>query len=155
MDETLVLLAKEVRGRTLRLIDGLTDADASFAAPGLKNTILWHAGHALVVVEHLSLAPLHGGTLEYPAGYHEVFSWKSDPTTVKRWPEIAEVRGLLVAQLERLTSALARTSQEQLSTIIDPQRGRTLRFSVLHGLHDEAGHQGEIWVLKKLLARAT
>ena len=154
MDETLILLAKEVRGKTLRLIEGVSDADARFAAPGLKNSILWHAGHSLLVVEHLGLAPLSGGKTEYPASYAEKFMWKSDPGAVTEWPPIAEVRALLTSQLERLTSAIARTSEEQLATVIDPQRGRTLRYSILHGLHDEAGHQGESWLLKKLLARS-
>ena len=34
--------------------------------------------------------------------------------------------------------------------ITDPAKNRTLRFSILHGLHDEAGHQGEIYLLKKM-----
>ena len=54
-DETLMLLAREVRNKTLKLLDGLTDAQARFAAAGLNNSILWNAGHALVVVEHLGV----------------------------------------------------------------------------------------------------
>jgi hypothetical protein len=37
--------------------------------------------------------------------------------------------------------------------VVDPARNRTLRFSILHGLHDEADHQGEIHLLKKLYGR--
>ena len=54
-DETLSLLAREVRGKTLRLIDGIDDQQARFAAPGLNNSILWHAGHSLLVVTPLGL----------------------------------------------------------------------------------------------------
>ena len=41
-------------------------------------------------------------------------------------------------------------SPQQLSLVIDPARNRTVRYNILHGLHDEAGHQGEMWLLRKL-----
>ena len=34
--------------------------------------------------------------------------------------------------------------------MIDPARNRTVRYNILHGLHDEANHQGEMWLLHKL-----
>ena len=71
-DQTLTLLADEVRGKTLRSAgrrsaqkreaDGISDADSLFHAPQLHNPILWHAGHALIVVEHLGVAPAPGGS---------------------------------------------------------------------------------------------
>ena len=76
-DESLILLAREVRGKTLRLLDGVSDEDARYTPAGLNNTILWHAGHALVVVEHLSVVPATGRAPEYPQGWFESFSWKS------------------------------------------------------------------------------
>ena len=54
-----------------------------------------------------------------------------------------------------LTAAIAGLSEADLQRIVDPQRNRTLRYSILHGLHDEAGHQGEIWLLRKLHGRQT
>src|SRR5687768_13808617 len=57
-DQSLLLLLKDVRKTTIDLLYGVTDDQARFAAPGLVNTILWHAGHALVVVEHLGVASL-------------------------------------------------------------------------------------------------
>ena len=68
MDETLILLAQEVRRRTLRQLDGVTDEVARFAAPGLNNSILWHAGHALFVVEHLAIVPATGRPAALPQG---------------------------------------------------------------------------------------
>ncbi len=53
MDNSLLLLASEVRSKTLWLLEGLTDETARFTAPGLVNSILWHAGHVFVVVESL------------------------------------------------------------------------------------------------------
>src|SRR5436190_19630822 len=71
MDDTLILLANEVRKKTLWLLDGVTDEMARFVAPGLANSILWHAGHALVVVEHLGVVPASGGPPVLPAGWFE------------------------------------------------------------------------------------
>jgi hypothetical protein len=149
-DESLLLLTSEVRGKTLRLLDGVSDDAARFAPPGLNNSILWHAGHALVVVEHLSVMPATGRPAAYPAGWFETFSWNSNPAKVTEWPPLPDVVAALRDQLARLTAALQALSPEQLAAAIDKSRNRTLRYSILHGLHDEAGHQGEIWLLRKL-----
>src|SRR5215217_6967938 len=83
-DPTLILLAKEIRGKTLKLLDGVTDEQhAHFAAPRLHNTILWHAGHGVMLMEHLGIMPLTGSQQPgYHAGWFEMFGWKSDPRTV-------------------------------------------------------------------------
>src|SRR3954452_5845657 len=151
-DETLTLLATEVRGKTLRLLDGVTDDMSRFAAPGLSNSILWHpghapvlaapglsnsilwpAGHALVVVEHLSVMPATGQPAGYPADWFNTFSWKSMPSAVASWPPLGEVVDALREQLERLTAAIAKVSPEQLDRVVDPAKNRTLRYSILHG----------------------
>ena len=152
-DEALVMLATDVRNKTLRILDGVGDAAARFAPAGLNNTILWHAGHALVVVEHLGVAALTGSKPEdgYPAGWFDTFSWKSNPATVTSWPSLGDVVARLRDQQERLMAALRNTTPELLARPVgDPSRGRNVRWSVLHGLHDEAGHQGEMWLLKKM-----
>jgi hypothetical protein len=156
-DETLLMLASGVRGKTLRLLDPVLAAGdevaARFAPAGLNNSVLWHAGHALVVVEHLSVMPATGRPAAYPPGWFDTFSWKSNPATVTNWPTLGEVVAALKEQLPRLTAAIAAASPQQLDQIVDPQKNRTLRYSILHGLHDEAGHQGEIWLLRKTHAR--
>ncbi|MEA2734409.1 MAG: hypothetical protein QOE14_860, partial [Humisphaera sp.] len=99
-DATLILAAKEIRGKTLKLLDGLTDEQARFAAPGLTNSILWHAGHGVMLMEHLGIMPLTGSQQTgYPAGWFEKFSWKSTPATVTNWPTLEEVRSQLMQQL--------------------------------------------------------
>jgi hypothetical protein len=155
-DETLMLLAREVRGKTLRLLDGIPDDLARFTG-GLSNSPLWHAGHSLVTVEHLSVAPATGQPPQYPKGWFELFSWQSRPATIPRdaWPALSDVAGRLREQLERLTAAIETLKPEQLTRIVDPGKNRTLRFSILHGLHDEAGHQGEIHLLRKLHGKQT
>jgi hypothetical protein len=150
-DEALLFLAKDVRGKTLRILDDVTEQQARFAPPGLHNTILWHAGHALVVNEHLGLSPATGKPPVYPEGWFDKFSWKSEPAKVKDWPTLADVKAKLIEQGERLTAAINSLSDAQLTKVSgDPAKGRNLRWSILHGLHDEAGHQGEMWLLKKL-----
>jgi len=151
-DPTLTLLLNEVRGKTLRLLEPVSEEQARMPAPGMNNSILWHAGHSLVVVEHLGIAPLNDGKMNYPAGYFETFSWKSNPATVTTWPTLAEMKAQLVDQRERLLALLEKTDAATFDRVIDA-KGRTLRYSVLHGLHDEAGHQGEIWLIRKLLAK--
>ncbi|HEX8916370.1 MAG TPA: DinB family protein [Humisphaera sp.] len=154
-DQTLLMLANEVRGKTLRLLGDVDETRARYTGPGgLKNSILWHAGHALVVVEKLSVFPLVERDPAFPPGYIEAFAPRGDPSTVTSWPSLAEVTALLQDQLGRLTDAIRITKMERMDQVIDAERNRTLRYSVLHGLHDEAGHQGEIYLLKKLAARA-
>jgi len=152
-DETLLLLAKEIRSKTLRLLEDVDDRKAQFAAPGLNNTILWNAGHALIVNEHLGVSPATGKPPAYPPDWFDKFSWKSNPATVTSWPTVEQVRSALRDQLQRLTAAVEALSAQQLNQIVDQAKGRTLRYSILHGLHDEAGHQGELYLLKKMYAK--
>jgi len=154
-DETLLLLIKDVRGKTLRIIDDVTEQQARFAPPGLHNSILWHAGHSLIVVEALGVAPATGKPAVYPDGWFDKFSWQSQPGTVKEWPTLAEVKSKLAAQAEILTVAVGRLTEAQLAAQWgEPSKGRTVRYAIMHGLHDEAGHQGEMWLLKKLQRKA-
>ena len=152
MDDSLLLLANEVRAKTLWLLEGVTDEMGRFTAPGLANSLLWHAGHALVVVEHLGVAAATGRPPELPEGWFEKFGWDSRPRTVAEWPPVAAVRDALHAQLPRLTAAIAALSPGQLDQVVPPD-GRTVRYEILHGLHDEANHQGEIYLLKKMWAK--
>jgi hypothetical protein len=63
----LAILAYQVRDCTLRLFDA-TDADALTWTPaGTVNHILWHAGHALWVVDVLSIEPVTGKANCQPA----------------------------------------------------------------------------------------
>ena len=153
MDDTLLLLAYEVRAKTLWLLDGVTDEMARFAAPGLSNSILWHAGHALVVVEHLSVAPATGRPPELPEGWFEKFGWDSRPRTVTDWPAVSEVDSALRGQLPRLTAAITALSPRHLDQVLGPPHDAPLRYVVTHSLHDEANHQGEMWLLRKMYAK--
>ena len=156
IDATLVMLASEIRGKTLRVLDIVTEEQARFTGhPSLNNSILWHAGHCLVVVERLCVVPAlgTGQVAAYPAGWYETFGAGSQPATVTAWPTLAEVIALLKDQLERLLAVVATLHHERMDQVIDAANNRTLRYSILHGLHDEAQHQGEMQLLKKLWAK--
>src|SRR4051812_32983480 len=149
-DATLILLANEIRGRTLRMLGGLSDEQARFAAPGLHNTILWHAGHSLLVVEHLVVMNLTGSEqIGYPPDWWDKFGWNSDPRTVTSWPRIEEVRTHLARQLPRLIGLIEAADETRLAHL--DAEGRPMRYEIVHGLHDEALHSGEIYLLKKMM----
>lgn len=151
-DATLLEMLKEVRWKTLKLLEGVDDVQARFTgAEGLNNSILWHAGHALIVVEQLGLVNAAGLKPEWPEGWFEKFSWSSKPGLVTEWPRVEEVVAKLKDQRDRLAKAIEGLSAERLDTVIGAApRNRTVRGEIVHGLHDEAQHQGEMYLLKKL-----
>jgi hypothetical protein len=153
MPQTLLTLSNEIRGKTLRLLDGVPPDLARFTA-GLSNHTLWHAGHALMLVEHLCIIPATGGQPQYPKGWYEMFAWQSRPAAIPpdAWPPLSEVVERLREQFGRLRETISALTPQQLDRLTDPSRNRTLRYSIVHGLHDEASHQGEIYLLRKLYA---
>jgi hypothetical protein len=57
----------------------------------------------------------------------------------------------LTSQRTRLMAFVESLSPEQLDKVIgEAPRNRTFRGMIVHALHDEANHQGEIHMLKKL-----
>lgn len=149
-DESLLQLAKGVRGKTLRILDSVSEEQARWTPAGIHNHILWNAGHALVVAENYAVAPASGMPANIPAGWAEKFGPKSDPATVTDWPTAAEVRAKLVDQLDRLTAALTTLGEDRLSKPAKEGDARTLRTTILLAMQDEAGHQGEMYLLKKM-----
>ncbi len=144
-------LAEQVRGFTLELLNA-TPADwLTFAPAGTSNHILWHAGHALWLQDLFCIEPLTGRS-ELPQGWAASFGGRCRPLSETRdWPDAVLLRRLLAAQLDRMLVLLPQVTGEQLA---DPRRrsttGWTLHDGLLHGLHDEARHQGEMYLLFKL-----
>jgi hypothetical protein len=152
-DRTLLEIVKEVRWKTLKLLENLSESQALFVPAGLANHILWHAGHSLVVVEGLacnSLAKTELGNVPpFPREWIELFRGGSNPAAVTAWPALGDIVAALTAQRTRLLGLL--DTRADLDRIVGPApRNRTLRGMIVHALHDEAGHQGEIHLLKKL-----
>jgi hypothetical protein len=148
--EVLQELAREVRQGTLQILAAAQAAWLTWTPPRTSNHILWHAGHALWLQDLMCVQPLSGES-ELPAGWAERFGMKSDPASTSIWPDRADVQQLLEAQLERMLKLLGEVSPSQLSR---PARslggGRSLVGWIIHGLHDEARHSGEMYLLWKL-----
>jgi hypothetical protein len=147
-------LAAQVRSTTVQLLEVAEPFMLTWTPPGTSNHILWHAGHVLWVCDALTVQPITGCS-ELPAGWAETFGQHSRPVTTNKWPDRSELRNLLKAQLERILnlyeehagSIVARASETP------PQGGWPLLAGMIHGWHDEARHQGEMYLLHKL-ARA-
>lgn len=150
-DETLLMLLDEVRHRTLRLLDGLTDAQARWTPSGLHNSILWHAGHGYILLEWFTMQAL-GAQPTCPEHWFETFSWSSRPAKVPadRWPPLEQVVQELRVQHGRIRKILSNLSDEELASSAFNAPEQTVRYRIVHALHDEACHSGEIWLLRKL-----
>jgi hypothetical protein len=97
------MLLDEVRLKTIRILKSVPVESTHWARPGLHHTILWHAGHAYVLVEWLTMTSLKR-ELQIPAGWFEMFSGESSPSRVppSRRPALCEVIRRLEAQHKRV-----------------------------------------------------
>ena len=144
-------LARQVRRDTLQILAAAEPSWLVFAPPGTSNHILWHAGHALWLQDVLCVRLL-AEREELPAGWAETFGMDCRPVdqTVD-WPSRDELRELLLGQLSRILELLAGTPAERLTATADPGRGPQPIFGrIIHGLHDEAKHSGEMYLILKL-----
>jgi hypothetical protein len=144
-------LARQVRGNTLHLLTAVPEGWLTWAPEGTSNHILWHAGHALWVQDVLCIQPLTGRGSELPDGWDETFGSDCRPVrTTTDWPPRDQVLSLLESQQARLLE-LFETHAERLARIgPDPPNDWDLTRGIIHGLHDEARHQGEMHLLLKL-----
>jgi len=152
MIETLTELARQVREGTLQLLHAPEMSWLTWTPGGTANHLLWHSGHALWVQDALCVQPLTGLS-ELPAGWAELFGQNSRPAEVKIvWPEEAAVRKALETQLARILDLYieyAETIQINADEPL-PGSGWPLLAGLIHAWHDEARHQGEMYLLHKL-----
>jgi hypothetical protein len=153
-DQTLLTLLDEIRGKTLAVLEGVNEEESRWVPSGLQNSIRWHAGHCYIVVEWLC-ADAVGIEPVAPDGWFELFSWESRPQTVQAdcWPALALIAEQLISQRERLLFTFSRLTEAQLDVALPARRHQSVRREIVHALHDEACHCGEIWLLRKLLTR--
>lgn len=146
-------LALDIREKTVLLLDAASPHELTWAPPGTSNHLLWHAGHALWLLDVLCIR-LFTGQSELPPGYAALFQMGSRPAMQSTdWPAKEELRHLLHAQPARLREVLDPVTEAELDAL--PRRRhagdrRTLWQCVSHGLHDEANHQGEMYLLLKM-----
>jgi hypothetical protein len=78
-----------------------------------------------------------------PAGWENSFGADCRPVReTPHWPDRGEVVGLLESQLVRLQDLFREHSEQLTDSAVAAQ--------IVHGLHDEARHQGEMFLLFKL-----
>ena len=146
----LIELLRQVRGETLRLLDAPPDDWLLWAPPGTSNHVLWHAGHALWVGDVLTIEPITGRS-ELPAGWAASFGADCRPVSQTRdWPTRAVLGKHLTSQLTRIEQLLAALPPERLAEPQPALGQSSLVSAIVHGLHDEAKHQGEMYLLLKL-----
>ena len=143
---------RQVRGNTLRFLEETPEADLLWTPPGLSNHTVWRSGHALWVIDRLALEPITG-TSELPEGWAETFGGKGrHPSETRDWPSRNALREALEQQRERMLTLLDQATPEQLAgpapTLSDTWN---LAGWITHALHDEALHQGETYLVLKLL----
>jgi hypothetical protein len=127
----------------------------TWAPPGTSNHILWHAGHALWLGDALCIQPATGKS-ELPGSWAEMFRMGSRPAAWKKaWPDKDDLLRALKVQLNRLVQVIATLDGERLDALPPFAHGetRSLGECILHGLHDEANHQGEMYLLLKMQRR--
>lgn len=147
-------LARQVRGSTLQALDLAEESWLTWTPAGTSNHILWHAGHALWVQDALCIRPLTGAT-ELPCGWGEIFGSGSRPAeSTIAWPSRQEVRHRLRVQLERILNLLEEHAERVNVVEPNPPNGWSLMRKIIHGLHDEARHNGEMYLLYKLRQQA-
>ncbi len=152
-DASLLLLLDEVRGKTVSILQSVQVQDSLWAPPGLQNTIVWHAGHCYFLVESLTMRAI-GRKPKLPPKWDTLFSWDSHPqlVPVERWPLLGVIIESLQDQHERMRLLLETLTPEQLEQPLAFAPGNSVRYAVIHALHDEACHCGEIHLLRKLRA---
>jgi uncharacterized protein YbdZ (MbtH family) len=147
----LSVLAAQIRSVTVQHLSVAEPSMLTWTPHGTSNHVLWHAGHALWVGDILTVQPITGRS-ELPAGWEATFGEGSQPRTNSNWPDGSEVRGLLETQLARVlaifsdeSSSIAERANEE-----SPLSGWPLLAGIIHGWHDEARHQGEMYLLAKM-----
>ena len=146
----LIEMTSQVRVETLRLLDAAREDWLTWAPAGTSNHMLWHAGHALWVGDALCIESITGQN-ELPAGWAEKFGMGCVPVaTTREWPSREETRRLLMAQWIRMEDLLSALSPDRLNDPRPILDDRSLVSSIVHGLHDEAKHQGEMYLLLKM-----
>jgi hypothetical protein len=147
---TLQELARQVRRDTLQMLGAAHPSWLTFAPPGTSNHMLWHAGHALWLQDVLCIELLTGKR-EQSSDWDQTFGMNCRPVQqTTAWPSREKLTELLQAQLQRILELLAGATDEQLKKTADARRGpATVADRIIHGLHDEAKHSGEMYLLFK------
>jgi len=149
--DSLLILLDEVRGKTLQILEAARDEWLTWAPPGTQNHIAWHAGHCAWVTDVLITNPITGKE-ELPTTWAATFGQHGTPPAMTTsWPARTDLLRRLRDQHARLRQLLSPLTDEQLFAPPRQWGGpRPLAYFVTHALHDEANHQGEMYLLLKM-----
>jgi hypothetical protein len=146
-------LARQVRTGTIQLLQSFPEKHLTWAPPGTSNHAIWHAGHAVWLLDVLGLQLLTGRS-ELPDDWAAHFGQHCDPVNERAfWPTRAMVLARLREQYQHFVQTLEQSTPELLAKQIGPGEHDTVASRIIHGLHDEAKHQGEMYLLYKLVQR--
>ena len=147
MKSALQELVRQVRSFTIELV-AIDNRELCLYAPeGTSNHMIWHAGHSLWVQDVLCVEPLTGAS-ELPDGWAQQFGQDCDPVVSQTdWPHQTHIQDLLSKQQVRLIELVGDMRDDQL--IVDTSNPQDLVGGIIHGLHDEGRHQGEMYLLFK------
>jgi hypothetical protein len=147
----LLILLDEIRKKTLMILDAAPEDALLFAPKGTQNHIAWHAGHVLWIGDVLTIEPTTGKR-ELPLEWETKFGMNcTPPSQTKDWPPKISLLAMLCEQHKRLRQIIAQLGDDELSRAPKIFGGpKPLAYYITHGLHDEANHQGEMYLLLKM-----
>ena len=147
-------MIRQIRSFTIELLAVDNPEMYLWAPEGTSNHMMWHAGHTLWVQDVLCIEPLTGAS-ELPDGWAQKFGQDCEPVASQMtWPERVFLQGLLYKQQSRLMEVVGDMRDDQL--VVDESNPADLVGGIIHGLHDESRHQGEMYLLlKQFVAAAT
>ncbi|MDB4766706.1 DinB family protein [bacterium] len=147
MKATLQELIRQVRSFTIELLAVDKREMYLWSPAGTSNHMIWHAGHSLWVQDVLCVEPLTGAS-ELPEQWAEQFGQNCNPVASQTdWPDQKTIQDLLSKQQKRLTELVGSMRDDQL--VVDANNPKDLVGGIIHGLHDEGRHQGEMYLLFK------
>ena len=149
MKSTLLEMLKQIRGFTVQLLENTEPEWATWAPKGTSNHMIWHAGHAVWVEDLLCVQRLQGESYLVDEAWSKKFGQHCDPVSEQTdWPTIEEMKRVLLDQQTKLEELFNAMGPDQL--VIDPSNNRDLVGGMIHAMHDESKHQGEMYLLHKL-----
>lgn len=148
MKSALQEMVRQIRGFTRQMLNSTDPEWVLYAPKGTSNHMLWHAGHSIWVQDKLCVHRLVGQS-ELPSEWGKKFGMDCQPVaTQQEWPTLHLVQQMLAGQEARLYELIEKMTPKQL--VIDPDADQDLVGGIIHGLHDEAKHHGEMYLLHKL-----
>ncbi|MBO7748574.1 DinB family protein [Paenibacillus sp. MWE-103] len=146
-----------VRAQTLKLMEGVTEAQADVVPEGFRNHIRWHLGHIYVVLDRYA----HKYTelpLQAPAGWTALFEYGTSPLTAPAdaaWPSLRELEERLGGQIERIRLTFGEDIGQPVVSPYTTSAGMhlgTLEQFFSFNLYHEAMHLSTIRNYRKLLS---